>query len=157
MSIKFICTIFLVILVGCLSSTADMKANKLAGDFFQMTTSEQVNQFKNYSLDEQYEIFLFGNQVVHPPAIYLSRPFAEQGPIVVPFLKAKLKKTQKEVTIRDIVTVFSELTRLRLYDFSKDPNLMELLDMKTNKMNGIWKETTIQMLSEIRKSAKATP
>jgi hypothetical protein len=117
-----------------------------------MSTSEQVQKFKNYSLDEQYEIFLFGNQAVHPPAVYLANPFAEQGPIIVQFLKVKLKNARKEVTIRDIVSVFSELARMNLYDFSKDSELMGLLDRKVNDMRGIWKETTLKMISEIRLS-----
>lgn len=134
---------------SCISNTADLQSNKFVRDFFKMTTSEQIEKFKNYSLEEQYELFLFGNQVVHPPAIYLSRPFAEQGSSIIPFLKAKIEATDKEVTIRDIVTVFSELARLKLYNFSKDPELMGLLKRKENNMSGIWKETTLKMISEM--------
>ena len=131
-------------------NSTDMKHNKMINDFFQKSTSEQLQLFNRYSLEEQYELFLFGNQVVHPPAVYLSQPFAEQGPIIVPFLKSKLETTQKEVTIRDIIAVFHELAGLKLYNFSEDPDLLGLIERKANKMDGIWKETTLKLISEIQ-------
>jgi len=149
MLIKMICSLFLFVLFGCVSNAADVKPSKMASDFFRMPISEQAKQFKNHSLDEQYELFIFGNQVVHPPATHLASSFAEQGPLIVPFLKSKLKATQEEVTIRDIVLVFSRLAQLKLYDFSKDAELMGLLDKRVSDMHGIWKETTLEMVSTI--------
>lgn len=147
--LKMIYSSILFILFGCVSNAADVKPSKMVSDFFHMPTSEQVKQFKNHGLDEKYELFIFGNQVVHPPATYLATSFAEQGPIIVPFLKNKLKATQEEVTVRDIVLVFSRLAQLKLYDFSKDEELMGLLDKRVSDMHGIWKETTREMISVI--------
>ncbi len=147
---KIIYSIAFLLFLGCTLNASSLKHSKLIDDFFKNPTSEQVRLFKKYSLDEQYDIFLFGNQVVHPPAIYLARPFAEQGPTIVPFLKAKLESTQNDVTIRDIVMVFSELAELKLYSFSYDSALLVLIDKKVNDMKGIWKETTLKMVSEIR-------
>jgi hypothetical protein len=127
----------------------DVKPSKMVSDFFHVTLSEQVGQFKNYSLDEQYELYIFGNQVVHPAASYLARPFAEQGPVIVPFLKEKLEAAE-EATVRDIIVILAELAYLKLYDFSKDQELMTLMDQRAANMQGIWKETTLEMISEIR-------
>lgn len=150
-----ICTI-IFILCGCVSNGDNLKHSKLVSDFYHtyISPSERIKQFKNYSLDEQYELFLFGNQVVHPPATYLATPFAKQGPVIVPFLKTKLESAQKEVTIRDIVAVLSELARLKLYDFSKDHDLMDLLERRAKEMDGIWKDTTLKMIYEIRSTEK---
>lgn len=122
----------------------------MISDFYHMTTAEQISQFKNHSLDEQYELFIFGNQEVHPPAIYLAPQFAKRGPTVVPFLRAKLESVQNEETVRDIVTILAELARMKLYDFSKNVELMELLEQKANNMQGIWKKITLEMIAEIR-------
>jgi len=146
---KIIRSLILLILFGCVSNAADVKPSKMASDFFHMPSSDQVKQFKNHRLDEQYELFIFGNQVVHPPATHLATSFAEQGPIIVPFLKSKLKATQEEITVRDIVLVLSRLAQLKLYDFSKDEELMGLLDKRVNDMHGIWKKTTREMISVI--------
>lgn len=149
MPIKIIC-LFFAILGGCASYFGDVQPSKMINDFFRLSTSEQLNEFKNHNLEEQYDLFLFGNQTIHPPAIYLARSFAEQGSIIVPFLKTKLESTHDEATIRDITAIFSELSSLRLYNFQSDFGLMDLLEQKANSMQGIWKETTLKMISEIR-------
>jgi len=127
-----------------------MHSSKWISDYFQLSMASQIAEFKNHSIDEQYELYIYGNQVVHPPAIYLARPFAEQGSSIVPLLSAKLRATEKETTIRDIAAVFSEVSKLKLYDFSKDPELMQLLDQRANAMHGVWKKTTLEMISQIR-------
>lgn len=151
MSNKIICVI-LLLLYGCASNANDERPSKVVSDFYHnyRSSSERVRQFKNYSLEEQYELFIFGNQVVHPPAIYLDSPFAEQGPIIVPFLKMKLEAAKDEATIRDIALIFSEVARLKLYDFSKDTELMKLLEHKINNMQGNWKDVSLKFLSQIR-------
>lgn len=152
MSIKLLLIITFA-LYGCVSNASE--PSKVVSDFYTkyVSTSEQIRQFNNYSLEEQYEIFEFGNRVVHPPAIYLSSPFAKQGPIVVPFLKMKLEATKDEVTIRDIMSILSEEARLKLYDFSKDTELMSLLNLKVNNMQGMWKGVTVKFLSDIKSNS----
>ena len=79
-------------LCGCASNATDMQPGKLADEFYRnYTTSEQVTQFKKYSLEEQYELFVFGNKIVHPPATYLAYPFAQRGAAIIPFLREKLE------------------------------------------------------------------
>ena len=151
MSSKIICAI-IFFLCACASNATDVLPSKMVSDFYRnyISASERIRQFKNYNLEEQYELFIFGNQVIHPPATYLDSPFAEQGPIVVPFLKMKLEATENEATIRDVALIFSEVARLKLYDFSKDAELMSLLNQKVNNMQGIWKNSALKFLSEIQ-------
>ncbi|MFZ6765912.1 hypothetical protein ACO0LM_02420 [Undibacterium sp. Di26W] len=136
-------------LFGCISGNAEVSNRQDYLNYFRMSITEQIKQFKKYSLDEQYNLFLFGNQVMHPPAIYLAHTFAEQGPQVIPLLQKKLKVTQDELTIRDITAVFLEFSRLKTYDFSKDADLMKLLKKKTGDMHEGWKKVTLEMVSEI--------
>ena len=147
MSMRFSFAAVLLILIGC-------ESNDIGTDFirkyFAMTSSEQIIQLGDFSVEEQYAIFLYGNQVVHPPAIHLARPFAEQGAELVPFLKLQLEGAADEETIRDIVSVLVEMNYLELYDFSNDPELMMLLEEKSNGMRGVWKETTIKMILDIQ-------
>jgi len=146
---KIIYCIF-ILLTGCASGVAEVQPNRIIEDFYRLPTSDQLKAFKTHSVEEQYDLFLFGNQAVHPPAIYLARPFAEQGARIVPFLKNKLITTRDETTIRDIITIFSELSHLKLYNFPKDAQLLDLLEQEANSMQGIWKDTTIKMVANIR-------
>lgn len=149
MSMNVICAIAFF-LAGCIPHGADVTVNASIKDYFRMPMAEQIKEFKNHNLEEQYQLFLYGNQVVHPPAIYLAQPFAEQGPTIVPFLREKLGSAKDEATIRDIAQVFSELARLKLYDFSADGALMELLDKRASQMKGMWKDSTLVIIARIR-------
>jgi hypothetical protein len=151
MSSKIILAL-IVLLVGCTSNAGGVQPSKMVSDFYHLSTSEQMRKFENHTLDEQYELYIFGNKVVHPPATYLAEPFARQGAKVVPFLSEKLKAEKDEARIRDIVLVFAEMARLNLYDFSQDTELMSLLNQKINNMQGMWKDVTLKFLSEIQAS-----
>ena len=148
---KIIISLMLIMCLGCASYGSDVKFNATTQNFYkETTTNEQENNFNKYNTEEQYDIYIFGNQVVHPPATYLAYQFAKRGAVIVPFLKKKLTTTQNELTIRDIVKVFSWQSQLKLYDISKDQELMKLLDQRANDMRGIWKNTTVEMVNKIR-------
>ena len=147
---KMTCCAIAFIMVGCSLYKSNVKCSKLTNDFFHITSiDERMRQFPNHTINEQYELYIFGNQVVHPPAIYLAPLFAEQGPIIIPLLRSKLEAAPEELTIRDIVSVLRWMAKLKLYDFSKDLELISLLDKRVRDMNGIWKPITYKMFSEI--------
>jgi hypothetical protein len=150
MSHRMAIIVMLLLVCGC-RPNADVKESELIRDFFQLSSREQEKKFKTYSLEEQYDLYIWGNQVRHPPKIHMGVLFAENGPIIVPFLVKKLKNTISELTIRDIIWVFDVLAKKRLYDFSKDPMLMRLLEKRAKSMKGIWKETVLGNISSIRK------
>lgn len=140
----------LILLVGCASNASDVQPGKMVSDFYHLSTSEQMRRFKNHNIDEQYELYIFGNKMVHPPATYLAESFARQCEKFSQFLKEKLEFEEDEARIRDIVLVFTEMARLNIYDFSRDTELMNLLNKKVNNMQGMWKDVTLNFLSEIQ-------
>lgn len=103
--------------------------------FYEKPMGRRIAEFGSYDLDSQYQIFLCGNQVLHPPAIYLAEPFARKGRVAVPLLKAKLELADDDLTIRDIILVFSEMSRLGSYSVSKDADLMKLIRKKADGMH----------------------
>jgi hypothetical protein len=145
------CTVSSV-LSGCRPHAEGVKESSAIRHFFrEMSPNDQAREFKNYSLDEQYNLYIWGNQVVHPPTLFLAKPFAQQGAKIVPFLTQKLESAKEEATVRDITAVFRELADLESYDFSTNPELMHLLDTKANAMQGQWKNTTLGDIREIRR------
>ncbi len=119
--------------------------------FFKMPSNEQIKEFRNYSIQDQYSIFICGNQVIHPPAIYLSQPFALGGEDVVGFLRTKLAEENDDLTIRDIVNVLAEISRSKTYGVGKDSSLMKIVNDRVNTMkNDGWKRITSEMLDEIK-------
>lgn len=144
-----IVNIFFLVLQTACHMRPVIENEKMMADYFGKSTSEQIEHFRDFPIDQQYSLYIYGNQERHPPAVYLSHPFAEQGEKIIPFLKSKLEKAQKEVTIRDIVSVLSEMASQDLYNFKNDNELLTILRKKIDGMKGIWKESTERMLAEI--------
>jgi hypothetical protein len=125
-----------------------------AKQFFKLSTNERVNEFNKLDIEKQYCVFIYGNQVIHPPAIYLATEMAKQ-PSALPFLTKKLNETKDDLTIRDIVYAISELQRMKLYAVAHDKNLMKLLNAKVNQMkNDDWRKLTTDNLNDLSKAGK---
>ena len=151
-----LCIVCLCALFGCIPGphlpNPDVPHLELARAFynFKITPApEREKLFKSYNLDEKYELLIYGNQIMHPPDFGVVEWFAEEGLNVIPFLTEKLRETQKELTIRDIIHVFSYMALEKRYDFSKDQELLALLDQKAQGL-GLWKDTVPGMISEVR-------
>lgn len=145
---------FASICIGCACngiSESSFPCRKYAKQFFEQPSDKRVIEFGKLDIETQYCIFLYGNQVIHPPAIYLATEFAKQ-PSILPFLTNKLKETKDDLTIRDIVYVISELERMKLYAVGRDKNLMVLLNYKANEMKSEgWRKLTIETLNDLEK------
>jgi hypothetical protein len=139
-----------LLLVGCISNESEITPSQFDRDFFRLTTNEQVRKFHEYDVETQYELVIVGNQIVHPPAIYLTEEFAKQGRAIVPFLRSRLMTAKREVTVRDIVAILAEMDRLRLYEVGNDASLMAVVEERTAAMRGQWKPVTQRMVEEIR-------
>lgn len=132
------------------ASSLKKECRPLVQTFFQMPLKERMKKFGSYELEEQYRIFICGNQVMHPPAIYLAGPFAQQGAPAVVFLKEKLANANDDLTIRDIVLVFTEMKRRNTYDVAEDQALITLIAGSVEKMQDKdWKRMTQENLTEI--------
>ena len=143
--------ICLIFFGACISNDPEFAPSQFDRDFFNLTTNEQIKQFSKYGIETQYELLVVGNQVVHPPALYLIEEFARKGETVIPFLHTKLNQAKRDVAVRDIVAILSEMQRLRTYDVQGDASLMALAENRIAAMQGKWKLVTQHMIEEIRR------
>jgi hypothetical protein len=121
-----------------------------AKTFFRMPSKEQIAKFGSYDLETQYGIFICGNQGIHPPAIYLAEPFARGGEPAARFLQIKLSQAKDDPTIRDIVSVFVQMTRMGTYDVPGDSALMDLITVAVAGMkDDDWKRIAEGMVARI--------
>ena len=153
------CAMMLPLIWGYASATEDssvLNCPKLNKTFFRKPTSEQMAQFSGLDIGDQYAVFICGNQVREPPSIHLATPFAKEGRSVVGFLKTKLTAATGDLTIRDILLVFSEMSRSKSYDVAGDADLMKVITEAVDRVKDpFWKKTSEQSLSEIRQQARA--
>ena len=119
-----------------------------------MTSREKAERLKKYSLEEQYDLYLYFMRVEHPPpASDLKDSITEPGPAVVPFLKKKLedaKEYEEDIEVGLIIELFHTMAWMERYDFSKDPELVKLIKRKANGMpDSPYKEFVLRFVSEI--------
>ncbi|MDB0574078.1 hypothetical protein LBW59_25470 [Ralstonia solanacearum] len=144
--ISLLCTLFLL---GCVSNESEITQSQFDREFFRLSTAEQVKKFQGYDLETQYELLIVGNQVVHPPALYLAEEFAKQGKSIIPFLRSKLAATKQESTVRDVVAVLAEMQRLGSYEVKGDASLVAFVKERIAGVQGQWRPVAQHMLDEI--------
>lgn len=142
---------------NCASATEDssnLGCSKLNKTFFSKPTTTQMAEFSSLDIDSQYAVFICGNQVREPPSIHFATPFAKEGKSVVGFLKSKLVTASGDLTIRDILLVFSEMSRRKTYNVAGDADLIKVITEAVGRVKDpYWKKTSEQSLSEIQQQA----
>jgi len=133
-------------------SPASTNCEPLYASFFaEPNATKRQEEFRRLDLDQQFVVYLCGNQKMHPPTIYLAETFAEQGGKIVPFLAEKLATANTDSTIRDIVDVFAWMARLKTYDVASDTSLMKLMENRSlDVKNDIWRKATAREIDGIR-------
>jgi hypothetical protein len=119
--------------------------------FRKIPLIERPEKFQTYSIEEQYSIFICGNQRWHPPELDLAASFALNGKAGVDFLKVKLSHAKDDLTIRDIILVFREMCRQKSYNVKADNELMGLITDSVAKIkDNDWKQVTQQWVEDIQ-------
>ena len=123
----------------------------LEQSFFNKPAAGRVERLRQYSLEDQYKIFRYGNDRIEPPAMELADPIAERGSSAVPFLRARLDSAVDDQAIRDIVLIFQTMARSRTYEVRSDASLMAELTSKVAQVkNKEWQEICMTMLQRIK-------
>jgi hypothetical protein len=114
-------------------------------------SATRIDRVRQYSLEDQYRIFRYGNDVVEPPLFGLAQPIAERGATAIPFLEKQLKTEPDDTTVRDLLLIFQEMTSLKSYDVKGDSILMSTLDIKVSAIKDKeWRSVCSRMLRNIK-------
>lgn len=140
----------LFLVSGCVAGQSGTLPAIADRGFFELTTDVQVERFQGFDMGRQFELIIVGNQQIHPPALYLVPIMAQSGKAAVPFLVDKLNATRDELTVRDIVSIYSSMQKIGSYDVRGDVTLMKLIEAKVAEINGLWKPVVVQMVDEIK-------
>jgi len=118
--------------------------------FFQQPLQTRVERLRQYSLEDQYRIFRYGNDVVHPPLTNLAVPIAERGSGAIPFLKSRLETEHDDFSIRDILRIIEEMKWSKSYDVKGDEALIRILKSMVDGMRDKeWQSICTKMLNAI--------
>jgi len=118
---------------------------------FDGPAATRIDRVRQYSLEDQYKIFRYGNDVVEPPLLGLAKPIAERGAAAIPFLMRQLNAEQDDTTLRDLLLVFQEMKASESYDVKADVVLMDTLDKRVAAMKDKeWQIVCSKMLLSIK-------
>jgi hypothetical protein len=120
-------------------------------DFFRQPLGTRIERLRQYPLEDQYKIYRYGNDVVHPPLTDLAIPIAERGEAVVPFLVTRLNAERDDFSVRDILLVLERMKSLKTFDARSDSAVMAALDLHVSQVKDKdWKAICLRMLQEIK-------
>jgi hypothetical protein len=139
-------------LLFCMVASVCLGADPVPS-FFDGPIKTDRERLRQYPLPEQYKLFRYGNDVIHPPLIHLADPIAERGKEAVPFLLDRLAEDSSDLAIRDSIQIFKRMSLLRTYPVKEDKDLMDVLTQKVRGMKDDgWRTVCLRMLKVIADS-----
>lgn len=139
-------TITLVVVVlqgGC-------SAQMLERDFFDGAIATRNERLTGYSMEDQWKIFLYGNQVIHPPVMTLASPLARRGGSMFRFILSRLEITDRDLDYRDSLTVFQSMQQHGDYLVCEDIDAMKTIQSNQQKIRNLdWRRVYGEMLSRL--------
>jgi hypothetical protein len=137
--------------IVCLITVVACQTRDFERRFFKQPLETRVERSRQLSLEEQYKVFRYGNDVVHPPLMDLADPIAERGRAAVAFLLSQLDGDHRDTATRDILLVFERMAFLKSYDVKADQVVMKTLSARVaNMRDRQWQPTCQKMLQRIR-------
>lgn len=118
---------------------------------FDGPAAARIDRVRQYSLEDQYRIFRYGNDVVEPPLMSLAKPIAERGEAAIPFLLKELNSKPDDTTTRDLLLIFQQMEASKSYDVKGNATLMTTLDARVAAMkDDKWRSVCSKMLQSIK-------
>lgn len=127
--------------------------------FYRLPVLERMATFRSYTVSQQLDIFLYGNQVRHPPEQELALCYALNGPSGAHLLRDRLAKPVTDLDARDIALLLEEMQRYGTYDVRSDTVMMDRLQDRIASMRDKgWRDTAGSFMKDIRTvSPRAIP
>lgn len=123
--------------------------------FFKHSRADRIERMRQYSLEDQYKIFRYGNDKIEPPDLELANPIAEKGSFAIPFLTDHLKSSTDDFAVRDILLVLRTMQRFKTYDVAHDAALMSVIEMRISAMKSAdWQAFCREEVEKIKNAPK---
>lgn len=118
--------------------------------FFKGAIKTRLERMEGYPLDQQYRIYLYGNQVIHPPATGLAIPLAKKGKPALDFILNELHGSKNDLDFRDSLVVIQTMQWGGYYDVCGDATAMDAIRKNQGKIrNPAWRKVYGQMLDDV--------
>lgn len=133
----------------CFFATACFSQD-IESQFFADGFKSRLERLEKYPLAQQYSIFLYGNQTIHPPLTDLAIPIARQGQPALEFILGKLDHSENDLDFRDSLVVFQTMQWGGYYNICRDTAAITRIKDNAKKIRDAdWRNVYKQMLNGI--------
>ena len=98
---------------------------------------ERGSQFQKLPMEQQYKVYRYGTQRMHPPLKDLGRLFAKHGKVGLYHMLADLEDSENVLDFVNSIGVFVEMQRRGYYSICEDQYAMEQVRMHLGKMRAM--------------------
>lgn len=98
--------------------------------FLELPMNRRHEEMKKLPPDKQLEYYFAGLNYLHPPAVDLAHPIAEEGEGVLPFLLMSLRKENDESRKADIISII-EVMHTSYYRLTDKQEVISVLKETT--------------------------
>src|SRR3569832_766133 len=131
-------------------ASTSCRAESVERQFFKGDTLTRLERLETYSLKEQWQIFLYGNQVIHPPATGLALPIARRGKPALEYILQQLEKSENDLDFRDSLVVFRSMQGGGVYDFCSDETaLLAIRAIDSKILDPDWRDIYNRILGRM--------
>lgn len=128
----------------CLAFALGCQSHVFEKRFFREDLASRVERARKLPLEQQYKLFRYGNDVIHPPLMDMAIPIAERGKAAVPFLLEQLHTDDDDLAAEDILLVFYRMAALGTYPVKSDPTVMDALQARVSNLENRERRTTAE-------------
>ena len=133
-----------------LATATACNGNSIEKQFFRDDIRTRMERLETYPLEQQWRIFLYGNQVVHPPNKTLALPIAKQGKPALDYILEQLEQPQHELDYRDALVVFDRMQEGGYYNVCGDEPAMDAIRRNESRISHTgWREVYRHMLDDL--------
>lgn len=138
-----LCCLLMVVSTSC-------RAGSVEKQFFRGDIPTRMERLETYPLEQQWRIFLYGNQVIHPPTTGLALPIAKQGKPALDYILQQLEHPKHELDFRDSMVVFERMQQGGYYDVCGASTAMEAIRRNENRISHAgWRDVYRQMSEDL--------
>jgi hypothetical protein len=137
----------MAVIVG-LACLAACSTHSPGSDFFREDIATRYDRLATYPMAEQWEIFRYGNQQIHPPTTGLASVLARGGKPMADYVVGQVEGSKRELDYRDALVVLRTMQRNGDYDVCGDSALQARLERQGPRFpDGVW-HAVIQKMQE---------
>ena len=139
---KFSLCLIILLLISC-------DHESMESEFFDWD-SYDYDKLYNYSLEDQFKIFLYGNQTIHPSMKSLAIPIAKRGKPALDYVLNQIRESNNDLDFRDSIQIFRAMEKGGYYSVCSDSPALKEIKANENKIKDLeWREIYHNMLQNL--------